>query len=58
MRKEEIHTVCFVKTRDNICILIANVQRTTSKKIYSNKKETSHFHSTVSFDLVKMLQQK
>ena len=26
--------------------------------IYSNKKETSDFHGTVSFDPVKMLQQK
>ena len=28
------------------------------KIIYSNKKETSDFHGTVSFDPVKMLQQK
>ena len=28
------------------------------KNIYSNKKETSDFHGTVSFDPVKMLQQK
>ena len=27
-------------------------------KIYSDKKETSNFHGTVSFDPVKMLQQK
>ena len=26
--------------------------------VYSNKKETSDFHGTVSFDPVKMLQQK
>ena len=26
--------------------------------IYSNKKETSDFHGTVSFDLVKLSQQK
>ena len=26
--------------------------------IYSNKKETSDFHGTVSYDPVKMLQQK
>ena len=26
--------------------------------LYSNKKETSAFHGTVSFDPVKMLQQK
>ena len=29
-----------------------------SQYIYSNKKETSDFHGTVSFDPVKMLQQK
>ena len=28
------------------------------KNIYSNKKETSDFHGTVSFDPVKMSQQK
>ena len=38
MRKEEIHTVCFVKTRDKICVLIANVQRTTSKKYTQTKR--------------------
>ena len=29
-----------------------------SDKIYSNKKEASDFHGTVSFDPAKMLQQK
>ena len=28
------------------------------QNLYSNKKETSDFHGTVSFDPVKMLQQK
>ena len=34
------------------------VEIRTGDTIYSNKKETSDFHGTVSFDQVKMLQQK
>ena len=42
-------------------ILIFTMKKFISKNcknIYSNKKETSDFHGTVSFDTVKMAQQK
>ena len=54
---------------DHICHLTADISKSLEKGIilryllvvlliYSNKKETSDFHGTVSFDPAKMLQQK
>ena len=44
----------------NIILVCPNLKflKLINKEIYSNKKETSNFHGTVSFDPVKMSQQK
>ena len=50
------------KNRLNETVLLStkneSLLKLMGKKIYSNKKNTSDFHGTVSFDPIKMSQQK
>ena len=48
----------YISQRIRFARACSNADDFNNRHLYSNKKETSDFHGTVSFDPVKMLQQK